>query len=90
MKYHSPTIEDFGKIDRQVHNITSPPNTHDDDNDLQIVTSTGGGGGSGASGLGVLGVAAGIAAVLSARNNNVEPVVGPVEEEDAPQAGKFD
>jgi hypothetical protein len=81
VKYCAPRVEDFGTIERQVYFIGSPPNEEFPENGpLPSTTDAGGGGGA----FGLLGVAAaGIAAVVAGRNNSpVEPVVGPVDEDE--------
>ncbi|MDQ7844535.1 MAG: hypothetical protein QN149_13125 [Armatimonadota bacterium] len=94
MRYHSPTIEDYGKIDQFVHNnIGSPPNSEDPaGSDPQVVpTFSGGGGGAGGSGLALLGLA-GLAGLFSARGNQTLPAADPgkTNEEEILRTGKFD
>ena len=85
VKYSAPRIEDFGTIERQVYSIGSPPNGEfppPENGPIGTISSASDGGGGA---FGLLGVAAaGIAAVVAGRNNStVEPVVGPVDEDEA-------
>jgi len=81
VSYHHPKIEDFGKIDRQVYNVTSPP-TGEEPGPIPGA-APGATGGDGGSFAGLLGIATGIAALVSGRSSSeTEPAVGPGEHEE--------
>lgn len=92
MRYSAPGIEDFGKIERVVHSIFSPPNEgrppESNIPPATAPTASGGNGGSGSGLLGLLGLG-GVVAAIAARNGDaIDPVAGPLEEDESAKASE--
>lgn len=77
--YRAPVIEDFGRIEHQVHTVFSPPNGElPPENGISPAFAPASDAAGGLFGL--VGLAAGVAAIAGRDNNATEPVAGPLEE----------